>query len=67
VGVGALLCPQLVKAAVVLDPNDTANFKQGGSQPVTPGSVLRFDDESVSDYAVAFCQRAGRWMSGRVF
>src|SRR5258708_2816275 len=58
VGVGALLCPRLVKAAVVLDPNDPANFKQGGTHPVTPGSVLRFDDESVSDYAVVFCQRA---------
>jgi len=38
----------------VLDPNDAANFKQDGTQPVTPGSLVRFDDESVSDYAARF-------------
>ena len=43
-----------VEAATTLDPTNIANFNQDGTQPVTPGSVLLFDDQSVSDFCVLF-------------
>lgn len=48
------LWPVRVEAATTLDPTNTANFKQDGTQPITPGSVLLFDDQSVSDFCVLF-------------
>lgn len=50
----AALWPVRVEAAITLDPTNTANFKQDGTQPITPGSVLLFDDQSVSDFCVLF-------------
>jgi hypothetical protein len=48
------LWPVRVEAAITLDPTNPANFKSDGNQTITPGAVLTFTDQSVSDFALLF-------------
>ena len=48
----------LAEAAVTLDPADTSNFKQDGTQAITRGTVLTLTDESVSDFIVLYANDA---------
>jgi hypothetical protein len=45
-------------ASIVLDPNNTANFTQEGTQAFTRGSVLTLTDTSVSDFITFFANDA---------